>query len=77
MENFIFLAKVYGIPGIALAIGFFAIYKMKDKVEKTDCNKSRKEFYEENKKNAVTFEGFRKDLKYIIKQLDSMNGVKH
>lgn len=77
MESFILIAKIYGIPGVCLAGVIIAWFKMKDKVEKTDCSKSRKEFYEENKQNAVRFKGIEKDLKYIVKQLDSMNGAKH
>jgi len=76
MESFLPILKYYGIPGVCLAGVIIAWFKMKDKVEKTDCSRSRKEFYEENKKNAVLFEGIQKDLKYIVKQLDSMNGVK-
>jgi len=77
MEILFSFAKYYGIPGLCLAGVVVAWFKMKDKVDKTDCGKSRKEFYEVNQKNAVTFEGIRKDLKYIIKQLDSMNGGEH
>lgn len=74
MEILFSFAKIYGIPGLCLAGVILAIFKLKDKVDKTDCSEHRKIFYEESKANAVLFGEMKKDLQYIIKQLDSMNG---
>jgi hypothetical protein len=76
MEILFSFAKYYGIPGLCLAGVIVVWFKMKDKVEKTDCSKNRKEFYEESKTNAVMFAEIQKDFEHIKGQLEKLNGVK-